>query len=99
MGEAATRKVTEIEETRHQLEADLKELEDRMPAPLRSGKALIGTLVGTLGGAIVLRRLLSRRPDGAKPQEVVIRVVREDQESNGRPTSRSPRASRRTSRA
>jgi hypothetical protein len=80
MGEAATRKVTEIEETRRRLESDIKELEDRMPAPLRSVKALAGTLVGTVGGLFVLRKLLSRRSDRKDATEVVIRVVREDQE-------------------
>jgi hypothetical protein len=79
MGEAATRKVAEIEETRQRIEADLLDLEDRLPAPLRSGKALVGTLLGTLGGAIVLRRILSKRSKRTNPQEVVIRVVREDQ--------------------
>jgi hypothetical protein len=90
MGEAAARKVTEIEETRQRLETDLRELEDRMPAPLRSGKALVGTLVGTVGGALVLRKLLSRRSGRTPPTEVVIRVVREDQ---------PPSTARRTSRA
>jgi hypothetical protein len=80
MGEAATRKVAEIEETRQRIEADLLDLEDRLPAPLRSGKALVGTLLGTLGGAIVIRRILSKRSKGTNPQEVVIRVVREDQD-------------------
>jgi hypothetical protein len=80
MGEAATRKVAEIEETRQRIEADLLDLEDRLPAPLRSGKALVGTLLGTLGGAILLRRILSKRSKKTNPQEVVIRVVREDQD-------------------
>jgi len=80
MGEAATRKVAEIEETRQRIEADLMDLEDRLPAPLRSGKALVGTLLGTLGGAILLRRILSKRSKKPNPQEVVIRVVREDED-------------------
>jgi hypothetical protein len=79
MGEAAARKVAEIEETRARLEADIRDLEDRMPAPLRSGKAILGTLVGTIGGALVLRTILSRRSKRTSPTEVVIRVVREDQ--------------------
>jgi hypothetical protein len=78
MGEAATRKVAEIEETRARLEADIRDLEDRMPTPLRSGKALLGTLLGTLGGMILLRRIVSRRSKSGSSQEVVIRVVRED---------------------
>ena len=102
MGEAATRKVTEIEETRRRLETDLRELEDRMPSALRSVKALAGALVGTVGGAIVLKKVLSRRSDRAKPTEVVIRVVREDQEpsrSDGARTATSRRAARSRSRA
>jgi hypothetical protein len=101
MGEAATRKVTEIEETRRRLETDIQDLEDRMPSALRSVKAIAGTLVGTIGGAIVLRKLLSKRSDGKRPQEVVIRVVREDRERStggGNGTWRSRRASSRTSR-
>ena len=46
MGEAADRKVIEIDEARRQLELDLQELEDRLPAPLRSMKSLVGMLLG-----------------------------------------------------
>ena len=49
MGEAADRKVTEIEATRRQLEADLKELEARVPAQLRSVKSLAGIVLGGSG--------------------------------------------------
>jgi hypothetical protein len=97
MGEAATRKVTEIEETRQRLEADLRDLEDRMPASLRSGKAIVGMLVGTVSGALVLRRILSRRSERTPPTEVVIRVVREDQGSStgdGQRTRRGAATSR-----
>jgi hypothetical protein len=82
MGEAAARKVGEIEETRRRLEDDLRELEDRLPAPLRSGKAVAGMLIGTLGSALVLRRTMSRRAKRTPPTEVVIRVVRDDEESS-----------------
>ena len=78
MGEAADRKVTEIEATRNQIEADLQELEERMPAPLRSMKAVVGTLVGTAGGAFVLRKLLSKRSERRSKPEVVVRVVHEE---------------------
>jgi hypothetical protein len=71
--------VTEIEETRRRLEADLRDLEDRIPAPLRSAKALAGTMVGIVGSALVLRTILSRRARRRPPSEVVIRVVREDE--------------------
>ncbi len=103
MGEAAARKVTEIEQTRQRLETDLRELEERMPAPLRSGKAIVGMLAGTMGGAIVLRRLLSRGNDRTPPTEVLIRVVREDQgpspSGDGERATRGRRASKRPSRA
>jgi hypothetical protein len=79
MGEATARKVTEIEETRRRIEADLRELEDRIPAPLRSAKAAAGTMVGMIGGALLLRTFLSRRARRRPPSEVVIRVVRDDE--------------------
>jgi hypothetical protein len=79
MGEAADRKVTEIVDTRRGLEADLRELEARLPAPLRSVKSMAGVIVGaTALAAIVVRRSRSKRPDKPPAAEVVIRVVRDD---------------------
>jgi hypothetical protein len=79
MGEATDRKVTEIEETRRQLEADLRELEARIPAPLRSMKSLAGIIVGSTAlTALLLRRVRSRRSDERPPTEVVVRIVRDD---------------------
>lgn len=79
MGEATDRKVTEIEETRRQLEADLRELEARIPAPLRSMKSLAGIVVGSTAlTAFFLRRIRSKRSDGNAPTEVVVRIVRDD---------------------
>jgi hypothetical protein len=79
MGEATDRKVTEIEETRRQLEADLRELEARIPAPFRSLKSLAGIVVGSTAlTALLLRRLRSRRSDDHAPTEVVVRIVRDD---------------------
>ncbi|MGZ8639720.1 MAG: hypothetical protein ACXWXM_10510 [Actinomycetota bacterium] len=79
MGEATDRKVTEIEETRRQLEADLRELEARIPAPLRSLKSLAGIVVGSTAlTALLLRRFRSRRSDDHAPTEVVVRIVRDD---------------------
>ncbi len=79
MGEAADRKVTEIDESRRQLEADLRELEARLPAPLRSSKALAGLLLGSGAfAAIVLRKRRSKRSNGPPTAEVVVRIVRED---------------------
>lgn len=78
MGQAAARKVTEIDEARHRLELDLQELEQRLPSQIRSIKSVLGVLLGSsIMAFLVLRRLRSRRSD--KPAaEVVVRVVRED---------------------
>jgi len=79
MGEATDRKVTEIDETRRRLEADLRELEARLPAPLRSTKSLAGVIVGgTALAALLFRRSRSKRSDRHPTAEVVIRVVRDD---------------------
>ena len=79
MGQAAARKVTEIEETRQGLEQDLQELEDRMPAALRSVKSLVGVLLGSAVVALVLRRVRSKRSDRNPAAEVVVRIVRDDE--------------------
>lgn len=79
MGEAAARKVTEIEEVRGRLEADLQELEDRLPAPIRSAKSLLGMALGiSVLAFFVLRRYRSRRSDRGPQAEVVVRIVRDD---------------------
>jgi hypothetical protein len=71
--------VTEIEESRQRLEQDLQELEDRMPAALRSVKSLVGVLLGSAVMALVLRRVRSKRTDRNPSAEVVVRIVREDE--------------------
>jgi hypothetical protein len=79
MGEATDRKMTEIEETRRQLEADLRELEARVPAPLRSLKSLTGIVVGSTAlTALLVRRFRSKRGDERPSTEVVVRIVRDD---------------------
>ena len=79
MGEATDRTVTEIDETRRQLEGDLRELEARLPAPFRSMKSVVGLIVGgTALTALVLRRSRSKRTDGHPSAEVVVRIVRDD---------------------
>jgi len=66
MGQAAARKVTEIDEARQRLERDLLELEDRLPAMLRSAKSLVGVLLGLGVTAVMLRRFRSRRSDRSR---------------------------------
>ena len=79
MGEAADRKVIEIDEARTQLELDLQELEDRLPAPLRSMKSVVGMFIGSaVLMFLVLRRFRSKKSAGAPAAEVVVRIVRED---------------------
>ena len=79
MGEAADRKVKEIDETRRQLGADLRELEARIPVPLRSMKSLVGLVLGSSAlTALVVRKFRSRGSSGSPSTEVVIRVVRDD---------------------
>lgn len=78
MGQEAARKVTEIDEARQRLELDLQELEERLPAPLRSVKSLVGMLLGTAVMALVLRGVWSKRSDRKPAAEVVVRIVRDD---------------------
>jgi hypothetical protein len=78
MGAAADLKVTEIEATRRQLEDDMRELEARLPAPLRSAKSAAGLVLGsTVLAAFILRKMRSK-PNGRPTAEVVVRIVRED---------------------
>jgi hypothetical protein len=72
--------VTEIEETRRRIEADLSELEARVPAGVRSVKALVGVVLGSAvltGLAVRLLRPKSRSRT-SDDHEVVIRIVRDD---------------------
>jgi hypothetical protein len=79
MGQASDRKVTEIEETRRRVEADLRELEARVPATLRSTKSLAGLVLGSTAiTALLLRMVRSKRSNGRPSAEVVIRIVRDD---------------------
>ena len=65
MGAAADLKVTEIEATRQKLADDLRELETRLPAPLRSAKSVAGLLLGTtVMVAFILRKLRSKDSNG-----------------------------------
>jgi hypothetical protein len=79
MGAATDRKVAEMEEAKRRLESDLRELEARLPAPVRSVKSVVGLILGsTVLTALVLRRFRSKRSDTSPRQEVVVRIVRDD---------------------
>ena len=79
MGQAADSKVIEIDEARAQLELDLRELEERLPAPLRSMKSVVGMFIGSaVLMFFVLRRFKSKKSASSPAAEVVVRIVRED---------------------
>lgn len=78
MGEAAARKVTEIDEVRQRLDMDLQELEERLPASVRSVKSVLGVVLGTAVLGLLVRRVVSGRSDRKPAAEVVVRIVRED---------------------
>lgn len=79
MGQAADSKVIEIEQARAQLELDLRELEERLPTPLRSMKSVVGMFIGTaVLMFLVLRRFRSKKSASGPAAEVVVRIVRED---------------------
>jgi hypothetical protein len=94
MGETPAHKVTEIHEARQRLELDLRELEERLPAALRSAKSVVGVLVGTGVMAMLLTRLVRRRSNRTPKAEVVVRIVRDDEA----PVSASRRRPRRSKR-
>jgi hypothetical protein len=78
MGKATDEKVEEIQRTRDQIESDLRELEERVPAPLRSAKRALGIVAG--GGVVsaallaAIRRRGKRRAD-KQNAEVTVRIV------------------------
>ena len=79
MGQAVDRKVREIEETRAKLDVDLRELEQRLPGPLRTARRVTGAAAGsTLLAGFLARRRKKRNDDRSRRQEVVVRVVRDD---------------------
>jgi len=61
MGESSAQTVREIEETRDRLDAELRELEQRLPQPAVWAKRAVGFLVGGGTAASVALFLLRRR--------------------------------------
>jgi hypothetical protein len=79
VGQAVDRKVREIEETRAKLDVDLRELEERLPGPLRTARKVAGAAAGsTLIASFLARRRKKRNDEKSRRQEVVVRVVRDD---------------------
>jgi F0F1-type ATP synthase membrane subunit a len=83
MGESAAQTVREIEETRERLDAELRELESRLPSAAVWTKRAIGMVVGGGIGAtaflFALRRLRKRKKQKAPETQVqaVINVLPE----------------------
>lgn len=84
MGKSAAETVREIEATRERLDAELQELEHRLPAPARWAKRMAGV---ALGGGIAgsafwfgVRTLRGKRKRKAEPDRVqtVVRVLPEE---------------------
>jgi hypothetical protein len=79
VGQAVDRKVREIEEARARLDVDLRELEERLPGPLRTARKVAGAAAGsTLIASFLARRRKKRNDEKSRRQEVVVRVVRDD---------------------
>jgi hypothetical protein len=80
MGEAADRKVKEIEQARARVEDDLRELEARLPSPVRSAKAVAGAIAGSslvAGSVWLMRRRKKRNSQKERTSRVVVRVAHE----------------------
>ena len=69
MGESSAQTVREIEETRDRLDAELRELEHRMPQPAVWAKRAVGFLVGGGTAATVTLFLLKRRKKKRKEEQ------------------------------
>ena len=88
MGERAAETVEEIEDLRHRLDGEVKELENRLPAPARWTKQLAGVaLGGGAGGSVVwfaVRKVRARRStakamaSGSEPAQAILRLVPDD---------------------
>jgi len=76
--------MTEIEGTRERLQADLAELEARLPSRVRSMKAIVGLgLASTALMGLLVQALRSRR-SSTPSAEVIVRIVRDDERGSPR---------------
>jgi hypothetical protein len=79
MGKSAAETVKEIEETRERLDADITELQERLPAPAVWGKRVLGVAFGGgVAGSMFwfgVRRLRKRRKEEKARKEAVQAVV------------------------
>ena len=79
MGKSAAETVREIEDTRERLDADITELQERLPAPAVWGKRLLGVAFGGgVAGSMFwfgVRKLRKRRKEEKVRKEAVQAVV------------------------
>ena len=79
MGKSAAETVREIEDTRERLDADITELQERLPAPAVWGKRLLGLAFGGgVAGSMFwfgVRKLRKRRKEEKVRKEAVQAVV------------------------
>jgi hypothetical protein len=82
MGKSAAETVKEIEDTRDKIEAEIRELEDRLPQPAMWTKRLIGVAVGGgVGGSMFwfavkrVRKSRKAKKQQAQPVNAVIQLL------------------------
>ena len=75
MGQSTAETVREIEQTRDRIEADLRELEDRLPAPATWAKRAVGVVVGGGVAGTVSLMLLKRARNKRKAKKVAQQSV------------------------
>jgi hypothetical protein len=74
MGESSAQTVREIEETRDRLDAELRELEQRIPQPAVWAKRAIGFAVGGGTAAVIALSILRRKRKKKKEAQVAATV-------------------------
>jgi hypothetical protein len=88
MGQSSAATVREIEDLRGRLDADMRELERRLPQPAVWAKRAVGIAVGGGIGGLILLRVVKKARDRRKakktlmadgrPAQAVIQVLPED---------------------
>ncbi len=81
MGTSAAETLKEIEGIKGRLEADVRELQDRLPAPAVWAKRAVGVALGggLAGGALMFlrRRMRGGKKREAGPAQAVVKIVPE----------------------
>ncbi len=79
MGTSAAETLKEIEGIKGRLEADVRELQDRLPAPAVWAKRAVGVALGggLAGGALTFLRRRMRKGKSEAPMQAVVKIVPE----------------------